>query len=484
MRQPLAKWLPDLPGLAGPGSNNDAQNVIPDNNGYRPFLALSNISTTALSEQALGAFTAQDFAGVATTFAGSASKLYLLSSGVFSDVSKMGGYSASATEPWEFAQFGEVVLATEISDALQQYTLNSSSVFANVAGSPPQARHIGVVRDFVVLGNTATSNRQVVWGGFNTTTQWTAGQNQSDAQTLPDGGGIQRIIGGEYGLIFQDRAIVRMTYVGPPLIFRFDTIEQRRGLGAAHAIAKFGNNVFFWDATGFFVTDGSASQSIGNLKCDHWFRDNLNPNTLSSISTATDPLNNVIMVNFVSGNAANPAIPDTQLIYNYLTGDFSYAKNNVEYLFHALSSGVTLEQLGSIYPVIENVPASFDSPIWAGGNQFLGAFGTDHNLGSFTGATLAATMTLSDFEGVDGRRSMITNARPDTDTSSATVTILSRERAADATVSTAMASMQSNGDCPVMSSGRVHQATLNIPAGSSWTYANYLDIDAVDDGEI
>jgi hypothetical protein len=177
----LAKWQPDMMGLANLGQS-DTKNVTATGSGYAPLRGLSALSTSGLSSAAIGAFAAQDSTGTTNSFAGDAGKLYRLSAGAFADVSKSGGYTA--LERWEFAQYGQRVLAVEIGAPVQYYDLGASSLFGDLAGSPPQARHVAVVRDFVVLGNTTNSPNEVAWSGLNDSEGWTAGVNQSDSQIL------------------------------------------------------------------------------------------------------------------------------------------------------------------------------------------------------------------------------------------------------------------------------------------------------------
>lgn len=485
MRIRFANWQPDLQGLTNAGQQ-DIKNVYPTGGGgYAPVRALSTISTNSLDAQTYGAFAAQDATGTTNTFAGDVSKLYRLNAGAFSDVSRSGGYTVSSTERWEFAQYGQRVIATEISDPVQYYDMGSSALFANLAGSPPQARHIAVVRDFVVLGNTTTSPTQLAWSGFNNSDQWTAGTNQSDTQTLQGGGWIQKIIGGEVGFIFQEHAITRMTYVGPPAIFQFDLVEQARGLVTPGAIATVGVMSFYRGQDGFYSFDPvNGSQQIGNSKVDNWFNSVLQGNTSSLITAAIDPSNKLAVFSFVSTDATDASHPDTLLFYNWVTKEWSYAKIAHDIIFSALSEGFTLESLSVVYPILENVPVSFDSRQWTGGQSYFGAFGTDHKLGTLAGATLGATMETSDQEPLPGARSIITNVMPLCDTSSASVIVRSRERFSDAVINTNSAAMQPNGDCPMLSSGRWHRAQLSIPAGVEWTYATGLDISASPDGEI
>ena len=83
------------------------------------------------------------------------------------------------------------------------------------------------VRDFVMLGSLTEGSTEyqyrVRWSGFNDSTDWTTdpGGTQADFQDLEaQYGEVMAIVGGEYATIFQQRAITRLTYVGPPAIFQ------------------------------------------------------------------------------------------------------------------------------------------------------------------------------------------------------------------------------------------------------------------------
>ncbi len=483
-RIPLQSWAPDLQGLTNQGTS-DTKNVLPVGSGYAPLRDLLAVSTNALDGIALGAISALSDTGTTETFAGDTSKLYLLVGNSFSDVSRSGGYSVGTNERWEAAQYGRRVIFTQIGTPPQYFDMTSSSLFDDLGGSPPQARHIAVVRDFVVLGNTVTSPQQIYWSGFNNSDQWTQGTNQCDAQTLQSGGAVQRIVGGEVGYIFSEHAITRMTYVGSPIIFQIDLLEDARGLAASGSLVRVGAAMYFLAQDGFYVKNGDApSQSIGNQKVDSWFFAHLQPETLSQITSGVDPSGKFVYWSFVSTDSSTSTRPDTVLIYNWAEGEWAYGKINHEMLFTAISVGLTLEQLGAIYPNLETVPLSLDDRAWAGGNTYLAAFNTDHELCAFNGSTLAATMQTSDFEGTQSKRSIILDVFPFTDTENATVICRSRERFADTLADTQSSAMETNGSCALMSTGRYHQLELQIPAGEEWTYATGLDVDVQDDGEV
>jgi hypothetical protein len=478
----LANWQPDLQGLTNQGQQ-DIKNVYPTGQGgYAPFQDIMAISTTGLSAKCQGAYAAQDSTGTTNSFAGDATKLYKLTAAAYADVSKVGGYSVSSTEGWEFAQFGQRIIATEISDPVQYYDMASSALFANLAGSPPQARHVAVVGDFVVLFNTTNDPAEVYWCGFNNSAQWTKGTNQCDSQTLHGGGWGHRITGGKSGWLFQEYAITQMVYSGDATIFQFNTIADAPGLVAPGALAKVGEDHFYYSQNGFMRFNNGGFEPIGDEKVNAWFAAHIQPSTTSLISASADPSSKYVTFSFVSTDATDASHPDTLLIYNRFAKEWGYVKVSHELIYPAKTEGYTLETLSTAYPILENVPVSFDSRQWTGGASYLGAFTTGHQLAGFSGSNLAATLESADFEGVPDRRSLITSVRLACDTSAATVKIRSRERFADSMTDTAASSMETNGDFAVLSDARVHRVQITIPAGTTWTYATGAEVDVQDAG--
>jgi hypothetical protein len=83
---------------------------------------------------------------------------------------------------------------------------------------------------------------RIQWSGLNDTTNWTSGVNSSDFQDFPDGGIVRGVAGGEFGTVFQDQAIRRMSYIpGSPLIFQIERIAQDLGLFAPYSIVRAGS---------------------------------------------------------------------------------------------------------------------------------------------------------------------------------------------------------------------------------------------------
>ncbi|MGH6960308.1 MAG: hypothetical protein ACREE7_07495, partial [Dongiaceae bacterium] len=214
---PVGEWRPDLPEFANPGAL-EAKNVIPDLASYRPLPAL--VATGgAMGGRVQGATLARGIGGTIANFAGDATKLYRWdASGVnWTDVSRTSGgaYATPNDGGWSFTQFGDLVITVNGVDAPQKFAIGSAGNFSPLAGSPPAGRLIATVRDFVVMGRMSSLAQRIHWSGINNAETWASSQaTQADFQDLPDGGFVMGIAGGEYGLVFQERSIKRMTYVG------------------------------------------------------------------------------------------------------------------------------------------------------------------------------------------------------------------------------------------------------------------------------
>ena len=64
------------------------------------------------------------------------------------------------------------------------FDLTAASAFADLAGSPPQARYVAVIGRFLVLSGLPSNPYRIQWSGLNATTAWTAGVAQAIAWRL------------------------------------------------------------------------------------------------------------------------------------------------------------------------------------------------------------------------------------------------------------------------------------------------------------
>lgn len=470
----FGQYLPDQADLDNPGLTV-VSNVLPLGNSYQPMRSAS-VYSSALTAANQGAYSTRDKTGATYTFAGDETKLYLLSNAVYSDVSKSGGYSTDSEVWWRFTTYNNQVIATNYEDDIQIMTLGGSN-FSDLSATAPKARDVGVVKNFLVCINTNDSTdgavpHRVRWSSFTDITDWTVSSTtQADFQNLEGvGGWNQRIIGGEYGVIFQERSIWRMTYVGSPLVFQFDEVEQDRGTPAPGSVVKVGDNIAYLDNRGFYIFDGQRSQPIGSNQVDSTFWKNVDENYLYRMSAVSDPENQLIYWGYTSTGATNGRI-DTILVYNYSpTSRMRWSRiTNVDLqsFFPSLSEGYTLEGLDSVSSSLDSLAFSLDSRAWMGNINLLSGFNADNKQVNFDGAAMDATLETQEAQLFEGQRTHITLVRPLVDGSSSTVKIQIGERnlLSESVNFQSEISTNSTGDCPVRSNARYHRARVKITGG-------------------
>lgn len=476
---PFGEYMPDAPALGNPGSSV-AKNVIPRVTGYGPLERLSAYSS-ALTAYCRGAFTAVDTDGTIRSFAGDETKLYRLVSTTFTDSSKVGGYTSAADSYWEFAQFGSNVIASNFDVAPQTMAL-SGTQFADLSGTPPMFRHVGVVRDFLVVGNTFDASDgnvpyRIRWPGIGTITSWTvSASTQADYQDLQGNGGwVQSIVGGrEIGHVFQERAIWQMRYVGSPVVFDIAQIEDARGAFCARSPISVGGMIFYIADDGFYMLAGGQSIPIGAGKVDRTFLSELNDDYLHRVTSAAIPNDKVVIFSYPGSGSAD-GTPDKCLLYNWVSKKWCFAQFDHELLYRAQSVGVTLEGLDAISASIDSLAFSLDSKVWMGGKLQLAAFDSSHKQSFFTGTALSAVLETGESQLVPNKRAEVTEVVPLVDGGTHTVEVGTRETQVASVSYSGASAENSSGICPVRSNSRYHRFRVNVTG--SFTDASGVLID-------
>jgi hypothetical protein len=265
----FSDFAPDRGGAPwpeNPGYLLESVNVRFTPNGYRS----TYLDQFAAGSPAAVTNTPIAAAGFANTtnprhYAGTAGKIYE-SSDAGATWFDNAGAAYTATD-WDFGLFGTTVVAVNATDVPQAKDLSDAVAnnFAALGGSPPTGTRIARVRDSLVIGNLPAS---YPWG-----LQWSSAGNPADWPTPGSATALARqagsyqlqssygfvtdIVGGEkFGVVFQERAITRMTYVGGDIQFNFDVFERGFGTGYGHSAIVVGGFTYFISNCGIFKTDG------------------------------------------------------------------------------------------------------------------------------------------------------------------------------------------------------------------------------------
>lgn len=469
----FGEWLPDQPGVIG--ALKKAENVYSKAVGYGAITSPVDYSAAA-SENLNSVVAGKAPDGTVSIFAGSTTNIYKYDSSDRSldDVSGA-TYATPTGQKWRFVQFGNQLIGANGASKLQGWLLGTSTAFADLDTDAPKARYITVVRDFVVTGYINDSTvypYRVQWSALGDETSWAvSATTQADYQDIPDGGNVVGVTGGEFGLVFLEKAIVRMSYVGSPIIFQFDNISRNLGCYEANSIVQYQGVTFFLSDDGFYACDGQNVTSIGGEKVDRYFFDNVDENFLPNMSAAVDPFKNLVIWAYPEKGQAGQV--NRLLIYNFQTKKWSSGTTDVDRISSVLTPGITLEGLDT-FGTVDSISTTWDDRSWIGGKMVLAGV-RDTKIVTFTGTNSTATIQTGDLS-VENRKSAVTLVQPIVDNGSASVAVASRNLLSDdVTFGTAVAA-DSENRVSLRSMGRFHRLETT-PSGDNWETAIGLDVE-------
>lgn len=472
---PLAEWLPDLQSADNPGLEV-ADNVHAAPNGYEPFKGLTASGET-VTGQVFGAQQMFDNSGNSVIVGGTSDRLFVRRSAI---TQTTGLTAIGASEAWDFARFNDYVIATGNSNAPQYLSdIDGSNTWVPLTGSPPNAKRCARVGDFLMLGSVAGTTAQIHWSHFNDpTAAWaTSRLTQAGAATIfAHFGEIQRIVGGRYAIVFQQRGISRLSYVGPPQVFKPDIISDERGAVAAFGVVQLGYLAYFLAQDGFYVTNGSEVEPIGGQRVNKWFFDNVNQTKIKEVHGVVDWQNRSIIWAFAD---ATSDAPNRLLIYNFIENKWTTATINVGWLVGSALDGTDWDSLDAIYGDLESITLPPDSDVFKGKDRRLAAFVTGASTSeysTFTGTPLEATWQTGEFQASPGQDVFVSGVQPEmiADDWDATAQLTLRDRKGQASASLEKATGW-DGFAPVRGEGQRVSVTMKKPAGE-WTEATGMNV--------
>lgn len=472
--QLFAEWTPDKSTRLNPAA--EAQGVISIAGQYAPLPDIQDYGEDAeAGAVVLGADAFYDSDTDPHIFMGDATKLYLLESRVATDVSQAGDYTVPDSDTWQFAQFGDFVVAVTAAENPQSYEMGTSTDFADLSATAPAgATSVARVSDFLWMGKDFT----VHWSAFDDITDWTpdtatqAGNQQLDQER----GEVMAIIGLDYAAIFQERGIRRAIYVGPPVIWDFgqDYVEKARGCISRNAAVPFGRIIFYAADDGFYMFDGQSSTAIGYGKVDDYFTRNLNYARRHKISCGIDYQRKQIAWGVPTGSSQ---YINELLIYSIADQRWTHDFIDLEFVFDTPAEPFTVDNFSLLFTANDLdgtiSPDDIDSPGFDDRRIRLAAFqATTHRMGLFAGSPRQAIMETKEFELIPGKRQLITEVWPLGDYQQGFVSSsvgYRRARPGQALAYTNATQMNDAGYCPQRIDARFMRIRQQIASGAVWT---------------
>jgi len=439
----------------------DMANAYPAANGYKPVGTFEAI-TDVLPAKFNGGAAFVNSAETGTLVAGTTTNLYRYAAGWVSIASGL-----ALQNRWQFTQFGDVAIGV---NGGSTYGVDLMAGTATAISGAPSATSVATVRDFVVYGGANGNASLVQWSGFNDYTKNTPGEDQAGFQPMLDGGDVQGIVGGEYGLIIQRSAVRRMTYTGDTYVWQFDVIAPEVGAISKGSIAQSGRRVYFLSDRGFMFCDGTAVQPIGVERVDETFFASYSRAQLDTMYAAIDPRRTTVAW-------LVPGAPGKLWVYNWSLDRWSIVTLDAVGVFSGFTTSLTLEALDALYPGgINTVPFSLDSTRFSGGDPLLLLVDAQNAVGALSGDNMAARFVLPYVDYAGERQARMRAVRPITDAvDGLTLTIDARQRLGDVNGLVVRSTLMPSGDMPTRTAGRYLGLSITHEAGSDWSYTQGLE---------
>jgi len=495
----IGEWAPDNPRIGLAPDLSVCKNLMPVEIGYGSFPTFVPLTIGTTDAMCKGAASGRERDDTEYLIAGDATKLY---SSVGASLTRLGAttYTTGTKDVWRFCQYGNRVIAVNYADAPQMWDFSAACI--DLSANASKARYCAVVRKFVVLGNIigrgavnsgaiGTLPEGIHWSSYDNSTYWPdvqtadARANQSDFQPLPGvGGAVQGVLGGlDYGVIFQERAITRLEYVGGDLGFQTHPIERGRGALIPGSIVGVGALAFYCSEDGFWMFDGVQSSPIGLGKIDRTILADMDQGNYHLWSSEIIPQSGIVIWLYPSSTANG--IPNKLLLYNYKVKKWATVDFSGDTLVRSTEAGLILDNYGASMDAPPMDMSDLDTFGPAARPTPIGAFNSSHTPGAFSGYGMACTIETGDTEISPGRISVVHGIRPVYDPKDGGSVLLavrsgSRFKPSSAVTYGNYSLPNDVGICPQRSAGRYHRMGLSSFGDFERLYA--FDVDATDSG--
>ena len=377
---------------------------------------------------------------------------------------------------WTAARYGtRFYLANEM-DPLQFIDVDSGASFADVPGSPPRAKFVSVIGDFLFLAHLrigATDYpRDWQHSAIDDPTDWVidGGPGSSDRQSIPSGDEITGIMprANNGGRILQRNAKRSLIFSpGGPTAFEQRDIDPINGVFAPYSIVDIGNDdyVYIHDQ-GIFRGDSHTPIGLDNIS-----RTLLSRVDYDKIEQIQGSLEST------SRRALWRAQDQTGVWFMFGYDVFREKFFMTDVAATSLTNMVGVATLiDDIHGLVDNYPGILvDSPIFAGGRVAPGVWLADHCMYSLTGSPLAATIETPTFAPNPGGGAFLYGVTMAGTAPNWSIRIGSATLAETAvTWSSVSTEAARTGVAPTRVDANFHRIRLSIPSGTDWTHVHAM----------
>lgn len=354
--------------------------------------------SAALAAECRGSAVIRTLSGTSRFFAGTIAELYEASGTTWSAVGT-GAYTLGTDDRWQYAGFGDSVLAVNSSTTLQRST---GAGFSAVAGAP-KAKCIVASRGFAIVfaTNEATygDSPDRWWcSELYNETGWTpAVSTQCTTGRLVEGSGAitAAVRFGSDVVAYKQRAIFMGNYVGAPEVWRFTGVAFDIGCVGTEAVADTSIGHVFVGTDNIYMFDGTRAVPIATGQVRQWWLDNSSSQYRYRTKLLWDRDNSLVWIFFPSSGSTGTC--DDAIVFHVGTRQWGRVSGSIEACVNYMSSSFTYDTGPTTYTYDTGPSISYDSPFWLNQKSSPGAFDTTHTIKTFTGVAGAWWFESGDY---------------------------------------------------------------------------------------
>jgi hypothetical protein len=485
---PFGEWRPDAAAIDAQVLKV-ARNALPNDAGWGPMPGIQELGSDVLPENCLGACFVTKSSGSFRIFAGGTTDLYELLAGEWEIVSRAADpYATTAGNKWFFFRWRTSLFALNGADEPQVIDIESGTDFDDLGGSPPIAWAGAAIENYIFLMDATDRTRMVV-NDFDDVEGWTLGTGTCDEFFAESGGTFASppLLGTD-GLILQTggeakRLVLNRGFERPWTLASIKDVQ-----GAVWGYGAVGTDIgaLYVAEDGIYaMTAEGQNLKLGEGRVNKWFLDSIDTTRINEVLAVKDPYSPRVIFAFHTAEANNAY--DAFLGFDIQRGRFFYGEQDVAFWCQIVSAGLTLEQVGALYPNIDDMPVSLDSRQFMGGRPTIGGVSVNGILCFLTGNALEATFQTPKMQLAPGARTLVKEAfvvgvLGDADP---TLRITRAEHEGDTeTVKGPFTRSSITGVYrDIRTGGRIHQFELTIPADASWEFLQALSTTEQLDGD-
>jgi hypothetical protein len=349
----------------------------------------------ALAAACKGLYVSRLNDGTTKTYAGTATKLYELSSGTWTDRS-LGAGTYTSTTVWRWATWGNVTYAVSPYTKLQKATTGAFATVTTSGTDGPKAAVLCTSLGFLIAANyddgTAYQDG-VFWSALNAPDDWRPDvATQCGYTQLRDTPGpitAMRTLN-EQIVIYKARSMFVGTYQGPPVLWGFRLVSPDIGAVSQEAVVDVAYAHFWIGYNDIWQFDSTVPTPIGG-GIREWFFARVDRTQLDKIQGLFDRDRNLIY--WFYPTAADAGALTKYIVFNLTTRKWGAGTLSIEFAAEVLTTGDTYDSFSS-GTTWDSVPElAYDSGTFSASLPYPAVMNTSHKLCYLAGVAGTSTFT-------------------------------------------------------------------------------------------